>query len=963
MSLKRHFLGWDAPALVRVREFLVPERPSGPVDLGRDLVVVPTRQAGRRLREALALYCAENDTALLSANVVMPTHFMHVDDGDPSREANSVLARATWVETLLESKHENVACLMPQNGPERDFAWALRSARMLQRLREALADGGFCIRSVPELRGDELEELDRWRSMAELEKEYLARLKEKGFSDPTMRKIERAESPILSDGIERVVVASVPDPSLLMVQTLERLKEEIPVDVLVSAPESLADTFDKWGRPIPEEWHAREIDVPNAAEEIVLAGAPQAQAERALERIAHSAGQIGPADVAIGVPDKEVIPFLEASLSELGLPAFDPSDKLLAEHAIMGLLNAYAAVITDGTYATLRVFLRHPDVLAHLVKEYAGEGKITALRLLRQLDRFQNDVLPTGFPDLLRYLNAALHPREDGPHTESLAVAAEFIEEQLGRFNRLTLDCAIRSFLQTVYKHRMISSKNPDDKEFEAAAAEVDKTLREFAETAPLLAEMDRKQILAILLQRLEEMVFHADRDDSVIDLEGWLELPWNDASLLIVTGMNEGRVPDGRLGDMFLPDSLRTRLGLRNDSTRMARDAYLMTAMIESRRKTGDVCLIVGKTSSAGDPLKPSRLLFHCSDGELPERASHLFSEVDERRPNHPSSVGFKLNPQLPQDLREGMTRPGKLSVTAFRDYLACPFRFYLKHVLEMRPLSDEKRELDPLDFGLMVHAALRDMAVSGIWRAEEEELGAFLAGHVEGWVKQRFGDAVSLPVMVALDSARQRLLSAARVQAALARDGWEIIESEKACEMDRHGIAVRGIIDRIDRHAGTGAIRIIDYKTSDRGSAPGDVHMSLAGNETREYAKVEFGKKIYGWADLQLPLYRRLVEANGDIGSGKYELAFFNLPKAVTQTCVETWDGFNDDLMLSASTCIDGVIDGIQHEIFWPPTEKVPYDEFEMLFFGAPEDAWVPPLSRSSSTTIGTGMRTMME
>ena len=54
MPVERYFLGWDAPVTAKVREFLLPQQLSGPVDLGKDLIVVPTRQAGRRLREALA---------------------------------------------------------------------------------------------------------------------------------------------------------------------------------------------------------------------------------------------------------------------------------------------------------------------------------------------------------------------------------------------------------------------------------------------------------------------------------------------------------------------------------------------------------------------------------------------------------------------------------------------------------------------------------------------------------------------------------------------------------------------------------------------------------------------------------------------------------------------------------------------------------------------------------------------
>jgi len=41
------------------------------------------------------------------------------------------------------------------------------------------------------------------------------------------------------------------------------------------------------------------------------------------------------------------------------------------------------------------------------------------------------------------------------------------------------------------------------------------------------------------------------------------------------------------------------------------------------------------------------------------------------------------------------------RMSVTAFRDYLACPYRFFLRHVLKLRPLDDAATELAANQFG----------------------------------------------------------------------------------------------------------------------------------------------------------------------------------------------------------------------------------------------------------------------
>jgi len=68
-----HFLGWSRPAVDTVCDFLQSgARPGQPLDLEGTLVVVPTRQAGRRLLDELVRRCGDAG-AILSQRVVTPT--------------------------------------------------------------------------------------------------------------------------------------------------------------------------------------------------------------------------------------------------------------------------------------------------------------------------------------------------------------------------------------------------------------------------------------------------------------------------------------------------------------------------------------------------------------------------------------------------------------------------------------------------------------------------------------------------------------------------------------------------------------------------------------------------------------------------------------------------------------------------------------------------------------------------
>lgn len=931
MPIARHFLGWDAPATTKVREFLIPTQPSEPVDLARELIVVPTRQAGRRLREALATHCASHKTALLSPRVVEPTHFLQPGEGCGT-VASSLEMTAVWVDVLLKADLSQHRGLFPVHIPAQDFTWALHTAEVIQNLRKDLADGGYLIRDVWRDLASVLEELDRWRDLTVLETAYLERLSSTGLTDRYQSMIRCSEKPEAPAGTEQIVVAAVPDPTPLTVRVLERLAEQMPIVVLVHAPEALADHFDALGRPIVERWQQHRMSIPEADANIILAGSPWAQSAKALELITAEAKCFGPTDIAIGVPDSQVAPFLAADLAKEGLIPFDPAGKPVAQHPLYQILEAYQGLVNEGSYQAFSTALRNADVLGLLATEY----KLSPCSVLEEMDRFQNNHLPQTLEDI----EQGLFPRgaqEGHPEFPSLAKGARFILDEVKNFEQTDVVGALRGFLQKIYEVRIVNPLHPHDADFIDVADLVDTVLRRLNGDSVLRMELDKRQALELLLSDLENQRYYPEPGNVIIDLEGWLELPWDNAPFLIVTGMNDGSVPSTLLTDVFLPNSLRRQLGLRHDADRLARDAYLMSTLMESRREQGRVCFIAGKTGSTGDVLKPSRLLFLCSDEELAGRAERLFGNPTEIRANFASSISFHLEVTPPWDVPAGKLELAAIPVTAFSEFLACPFRFYLKRLLGMEALDDLKTELDAMDFGSLVHDVLQEMAQDDAMRLchDARQLQAFLCARAEDWVTRRLGQRRPLQVEAQLESAKQRLRQAARVQAELARHGWEIIASERAIQGKLEGMLITGKIDRIDRHKDTGHVRLLDYKTSESPQVPEDAHMaSLSkGEQIADYIKVAVSGSQKRWKDLQLPLYAILLSSDPEL-QAPCELGYFNLPKALPDTGVALWESFSGALLESARNCASGIIKDIHSRRFWPPAPKVSYEDFQTLF-----------------------------
>jgi ATP-dependent helicase/nuclease subunit B len=254
------------------------------------------------------------------------------------------------------------------------------------------------------------------------------------------------------------------------------------------------------------------------------------------------------------------------------------------------------------------------------------------------------------------------------------------------------------------------------------------------------------------------------------------------------------------------------------------------------------------------------------------------------------------------------------------------------------MSAVELEKRELDPRDFGTLVHTVLERLGKDEAWRdcTDGAELARGFSAELDRITTGRFGKSPSLPLVVQIESARQRLQHAAHLQASARAEGWRIEEVEwsfpdGAVVFD--GLAVRGKIDRIERHEATGVVRVLDYKTSDKPVSPADAHRrKLKRDEAlrREFAGCEVAGAPGQWIDLQLPLYRMAAASFGS----EVVCGYFNLPKAVTETAIATWDDLDDATQSSAMNCAEGVAAGVRAGIFWPPNEDVRDDEFTRLF-----------------------------
>jgi hypothetical protein len=418
-------------------------------------------------------------------------------------------------------------------------------------------------------------------------------------------------------------------------------------------------------------------------------------------------------------------------------------------------------------------------------------------------------------------------------------------------------------------------------------------------------AKVEAGEALGVLLAELTgpDLSIPPEPEEHAVELLGWLELPLDDAPAVVVTGVNERILPEAVGADPFLPGSLRTTLGIPDDSARYARDAYLLSALLESR---DEVHLVAGRLSSAGDPLRPSRLLFADEpevvarrvlrylgedQGTAPDEAPPATSESipstgpPDGRLQSPADSRFQSPPKNPLPPLDELTR---IRVTDFATYLKDPYRYALTRILNLEPLNDDAREMDGGVFGSLAHVVLERFGRSAEAASSDPEVVEKKLLRLLGeLVRDQFGARPVPAVRVQVEQLRARLRHFARWQADWAADGWRIVTVEAQPKdgvpfvVDGEEVRLRGKIDRIDHNPTTGEWAIFDYKTGDTGESPEDAHRKGP-------------KKNREWVDLQLPLYRRLlpgIESDDgtpvvpEVAWDRVRLGYILLPRDLSQ------------------------------------------------------------------------------
>ena len=862
--------------------------PGTAIDLSGFTVVVPGRGAGHRLIEILI-----DKTDGKGRRIVPPTTVtlgtLPEELYEPARPlADSVTETLCWVAALSAASRSDRQLIAPGPADEADDDAAssaevrrdaaesstsglLDAARMLVSMHRELAANALSFADLTKAADAALPAFGdhaRWQALARLEEVYLAEIDGLGFWDrQTARRVAVERGEVNFD--DRIVLLATVDVDPLQRRLLAGVRGRI--DALVALPADIGPEpracFDDFGCIVPAAWDGRPIPVP--LERIAVVEDTDAEAAAVVNWMRNLASKRAADEFSIAVPDPAVVPALEQRLAAAGLAGRYAAGRTVERSSPWQLVHAIFAWMRRREFSALADLLRCPDCI-ELVRRRTGET-----------------------------MPAAIADGVGGRHLP----------------------------WEVVRDHIAAAGSHPDEQEENAVFVNIVDCIDGWLE--PLQAAAAGSTGLErLLLSTWGRSALPPASEPTAIDIVGWLEVALDDSAALAITGCVEGSLPGSAGRDPLLPEPLRQALGLDNAARTAARDAWML-AVAAGRE---DLLVVVPRRRADGAPAVPSRLLFRRDPDAVVAAAKRLFAKPSPPLPAGPPTVmPSRLEIPTPASVvpdRSALHPP--MRVTEFRDYLACPYRYWLRHRLRLGIADDDSLELGPGDFGTLIHECLDLFAKDPLLAASTsaEEIAAGLSGILDRLVDRRYGSGAAPAVFVQAELARRRLRQFASVQASRTAAGWAIHSTEQvvrssALVVDGQPVTLSGKIDRIDHHAGEDRWEVLDYKTSKNAKTPDQTH-----------------RDPRGWIDLQLPLYRHLlVEVGGlpeiDLANpDRIGVGYFNVPARVEEIRIDsaTWSAEEYE---SADDTARDVVRAVREGVFWPPNPDAAgtFPEFDSI------------------------------
>lgn len=948
-SMKIEYLGWDRPLLHSARDYLLKRFSRGSSwNLDHCIVVLPSSYAGRRLAQLMAVTANEQGLVLRPPEILTIGSLPEKLYQAKLPFANELEQTLAWTRVLRLADPDFLRPLLLELPDANELRAWMELGKMLGKLHRELAsdltDFAFVASQITEE-----QELVRWQVLASLQRMYLDQLHNAGLWDvQTARKFAIEHNEVHTD--KEVLVLGAVDLNRAQRSFLRAISTK--VTILVGAPQSYSPGFSDEGTLLPEYWQDLEIGIDPAT--IHVRSTPTDVSRELAIQLANLGSQYSIQNITIGIPDPTLVPILQESMQGYGVPLRYGPGKPLLQSPPIRLIDTIIDYISEGSIEAFHRLIRIPGVENWIITN------LTENQASTQQSDSSSSIKPKSFlADIDKYLATTLinnvnqpeWPRKEG--LETLQATLSLLDQWLQPLRVSTQKISewaapLREVVQEIYTDQEISLSDETGNIYARASEGLNEVLETLA-TVPshLDVAVTLGEAYTWVLGQLDSATIPPIQRDDAIEMLGWLELALDDAPVLMLTGMHDGVIPESVNGDAFLPNKLRTALGLMDNLRRYARDCYVMLTLLHTRQH---LQIILNQLSVEGDPQPPSRLLLSVPEEELAKRVRWL---IDPKPIDASQEVATIWKPRegqsnIPIPMPSPQAAIRDMAVTDFKRYSQCPYRFYLRRIEKAKTYEHERLELDGGGFGDLVHIVLESLKDSIAERSTEPRvISDFLIEVLRKTARESFGVRPPPAIQIQIEQAERRLVAFAEHQARYAIEGWEIqevefsVNREEGVPLDLGNdqiMMIHGRIDRIDFNPKTKQYAIWDYKTGDKTTKPRENHLRRDGQ----------------WIDWQLPLYGLLIEKLGITDLSKVTFGYILLPRDPKYTEFVKAD-FTLEEHHSAIESAKNLARRVYQGEFWPPayTGYASMDEYGAITQQTVARRWEPEEVSNGSIT----------
>ena len=923
-AIQRTFLGWDRPVLHSAVDFLEKKHLRGNEwNLNSVLLVVPGSMAGRRLELLLAERASQSNYVLRPPRILtlgeLPEELYHAK----LPFAEPLTQVMAWVQVLRKMPIQDLQPLLFEV-PDSDYLgpW-MDLGRLLASLHRELASDLLDFSDVAtKLKGTAEE--SRWQVLSKLQRRYLDVLHEAGLWDvQSARRFALEHHEVTNTDTEIILIGTV-DLNRAQREFLAAIAPN--VQALVGAPTAFAEGFNEDGTLSPFFWQNLEIPIPDHV--IHVRTTVSEAASELARRLALLDGQRSAIEITVGVPDSTLVPTLQETLARSQVALRYGPGVSIHHSSALKMLQVIEDYLSEQSTEAFSDAIRLPYVYHWLLqhahpKSITGEPEEPAEESIEEPKCFLQKIDAYLSQTLLRSTIGPVYPDAAGQaEFVSVVQALDALLQPLlaGRLVLAQWGELLRSLFQDLFGSVEVDLQTEDGNLIARGCREVHSVLERLSKVPPNLdAPVRFEEAVAWIQQQLHGVLIPPLANPDAIEMIGWLDLALDDAPVLLLTGMHDGVVPESVNSDAFLPNRLRSDLGLLDNARRYARDAYVMMNLLRTREHFE---IVMNRLTGDGDPVTPSRLLLALPSHRMAQRVSKLVSESLPARKSDTEERVAEWTPRpiqsnIPIPLPDPKSSLRSMAVTDFKAYNECPYRFYLKRVERRRPFDPLPLELDGGGFGDLVHHVLEGLIASPVSHSIlPQDIEAWLIEEIDREARERFGVSMPPALVIQMEQAKMRLREFAKHQAEHTRQGWRMRYIEHKVEKGqgiqwqlKNGVMeIHGRIDRIDFHEETGDWAVLDYKTGNSAEEPRKNHLKRDGT----------------WKDWQLPLYGQLISTLEIEDLSCVKFGYILLPKNSQQTQFVYADftlAEHASAIASAKEIASDVLDGK----FWPPSHQV--------------------------------------